>query len=119
MRQRRSTPRKPTGFSEDSAAFDSPPDRGSTLQIAELGAGGRLVIPAPMRAALGMKVGDRLTVQLEGNQVSISTYREGIRRAQELMRPYLPEKAVDDFLNWKRREAAKEEAELGDRLKDE
>jgi bifunctional DNA-binding transcriptional regulator/antitoxin component of YhaV-PrlF toxin-antitoxin module len=78
-----------------------------------------LVIPAPMRAALGMKVGDRLTVKLEGNQVSVYTYPEGIRRAQELMRPYLPENAVDEFLSWKRHEAAKEEAELGDRLKDE
>jgi AbrB family looped-hinge helix DNA binding protein len=119
MRQRRSKPRKPAGLSEDGAAFDGAPDRGSILQTAELGAGGRLVIPAPMRAALGMKVGDRLTVKLEGNQVSVYTYREGIRRAQQLMRPYLPENAVDDFLNWKRQQAANEETELGDRLKDE
>lgn len=119
MRQHRPKPRKPAGFSEESAAFEGAPDRGSTLQTAELGAGGRLVIPAPMRAALGMKIGDRLTVKLEGNQVSIYTYPEGIRRAQELMRPYLPKNAVDDFLNWKRQEAAREEAKLGDRSKDE
>ena len=111
--------KRPAGVSEDGVAFTGSPDRGSMLQTAELGAGGRLVIPAPMRAALGMKVGDRLTVKLEGNQVSVFTYQEGIRRAQELMRPYLPENAVDEFLGWKRQEAAKEQAGLGDRAEDE
>ena len=65
-----------------------------------------------MRAALGMKVGDRLTIRLDGNQVSVYTYDEGIRRMQERMRPYLPQNTVDEFLKWKRQEAAKEEAEL-------
>ena len=100
------------GFSEDGVAFGAAPDRVSTHQVVELGAGGRLVIPAPMRAGLGMKVGDRLTVRLEGNQVSVYTYEEGIRRAQEMISGYLPDNAVDEFLRWKRAEAAKEEAEL-------
>ena len=93
-------------------AFGAVADRASPHQVVELGAGGRLVIPAPMRSALGMKVGDRLTVRLEGNQVSVYTYEEGIRRAQEMIGGYLPGNAVDEFLRWKRAEAAKEEAEL-------
>ena len=81
-------------------------------QSVELGAGGRLVIPAPMRAALGMKIGDRLNVRLEGDELRIYTFDAGIRRIQKLVGPYLPKNAVDEFLRWKREDAAKEEAEM-------
>jgi hypothetical protein len=65
-----------------------------------------------MRAALGMKVGDRLTVRLEGDELRVHTYAVGIRRLQERIGRSLPENAVDEFLRWKRKEAAKEEAKL-------
>jgi AbrB family looped-hinge helix DNA binding protein len=78
----------------------------------ELGGGGRLVIPAKMRAALGIKVGDRLNVRLEGSELRIYTYQEGLRRVQEMVGKHLPENAVDDFLAWKREEAARERADL-------
>jgi AbrB family looped-hinge helix DNA binding protein len=116
MRQRKRIriPSKRAGFSEDAAAANEAAAKSPvpTQQTVELGAGGRLVIPAPMRAALGMKVGDRLTVRLEGDQLSLYTYQAGIRRAQERLRPYLPENAVDEFLRWKREEAAREEAKF-------
>jgi bifunctional DNA-binding transcriptional regulator/antitoxin component of YhaV-PrlF toxin-antitoxin module len=114
MRQRKPRAKKRSGFSEDAAApYDAaakPPV--SASQTVELGAGGRLVIPAPMRAALGMKVGDRLTVRLEGNQLKIHTFREGLRQAREIVGKYLPAgvDAVDDFLRWRREQAALEEA---------
>ena len=63
----------------------------------ELAAGGRLVIPAPMRAALGMKIGDRLTVRLEGNELRIHTYEEGLRQAHEAVGKYLPESQSMSF----------------------
>jgi bifunctional DNA-binding transcriptional regulator/antitoxin component of YhaV-PrlF toxin-antitoxin module len=102
------------GFSEDGAphvAGAAPP---LTHQAVELGAGGRLVIPAPMRAALGMKIGDRLTVQLDGNQLRIYTFQAGLRRAREIIGKYLPKGVdpVEDFLRWKREQAALEEAKL-------
>jgi AbrB family looped-hinge helix DNA binding protein len=77
----------------------------------DLGAGGRLVIPAPMRAALGMKVGDRLTVRLEGNELKIYTADEGLRRAKEIFRRSFPPgtDAVEEFLKWRREQAALEE----------
>jgi AbrB family looped-hinge helix DNA binding protein len=121
MRQRKRTSAKRAGFSKDAA----PPDEAaakSTLpmhQTVELGAGGRLVIPAPMRQALGIKVGDRLTVRVEGDELRIYTYEAGIRRMQERLRPYLPDKAVDEFLRWKHEEAAQEWADLERGLKDE
>lgn len=99
------------GFSDEGSAFaGAAPEPEALRQTVELGAGGRLVIPAPMRQALGMKVGDRLTVEVDGDELRIRSYQAGIRRMQERMRQYLPENAVDGFLKWKRAEAAREEA---------
>ena len=116
MRQRRPKPGTQPGFAEESAPFGAVPDRVSIHQTVELGAGGRLVIPARMRAALGMKVGDRLTVRLDGDELRIHTYLAGIRRIQERARKRDPEgkHGVDEFLAERRREAAKELKEFGD-----
>jgi AbrB family looped-hinge helix DNA binding protein len=111
MGKRRSKTRRAPGFSEEGKPLEGLPAVPSQ-QVVELGAGGRLVIPASMREALGMKIGDRLTVRLDGNQVSIYTYEEGIRRAREIIGKYLPENAVDEFLKWKREEAAREWAKM-------
>jgi len=113
-RKSHKSPSGPRGFAEDRQAPLS-----ADRQAVELGAGGRLVIPAPFRAALGMKPGDKLTVRLEGNELRIYTYEEGLRRARELFAKHLPDNAVDDFLAWKRGEAEREWAELEDRLSDE
>jgi AbrB family looped-hinge helix DNA binding protein len=110
MRKRRSKARKQSGLSEEGAPFEGASP--AVQQVVELGAGGRLVIPAPMRKALGMKIGDRLTVRLDGNQVSVYTYEEAIRQAREIVEKYLPENAVDEFLKWKRKEAARERAKM-------
>jgi bifunctional DNA-binding transcriptional regulator/antitoxin component of YhaV-PrlF toxin-antitoxin module len=91
-----------------------PPVAPTRYQTVELGEGGRLVIPAPMRAALEMKMGDKLTVALHGDQLSIYTYDVAIRRVQALMKRIDPENrlTVDNFLRWRREEAAKERAEM-------
>ena len=65
-----------------------------------------------MRTALGIKVGDRLTVRLEGHELRIHTYEEGLRQAHELVGKYLPENAVDEFLRWRREEGAREAKKL-------
>ena len=109
MRQRKPKQPKKAGFSEDSAPYTAgskPPE--PTHATVELAAGGRLVIPAPMRAKLGMKIGDRLTVRLEGNELRIHTYEEGLRQANELVGKYLPGSSVDEFLRWKSEEGARE-----------
>ena len=96
------------GFSEHGVPVSLP-----EAQKVELGAGGRLVIPAPMRAALGMKEGDKLLVRLEGNELRIYTYQEAMRRAQELVRSFVPADVslVDELIADRRAEAARE---LGD-----
>jgi hypothetical protein len=60
-----------------------------------------------MRAKLGMQVGDRLTVRVEGNELRIHTFAEGLRQANEMVSKYLPGD-LEDYLRWKREEAARE-----------
>jgi AbrB family looped-hinge helix DNA binding protein len=59
--------------------------------VTKIGEGGRLVIPAEYRRALGVEPGDELVLVLEENSVRVLTPREGIRRAQALVRSYIPE----------------------------
>lgn len=53
--------------------------------------GGRIVIPAEYRQALGLQVGDELIMRLEDGEVRIFTLRQAIKRAQELVSRYLPQ----------------------------
>lgn len=57
----------------------------------KLGAGGRIVIPAGYRKALGVKPGDEVLLLLEEDGIRIVTARQAIRRAQALVRRYIPE----------------------------
>ena len=72
--------------------------------------GGRIVIPAEFRAALGMNVGDRVTLCLEDGEVRIITVDQGIRRAQEMVRQWFPEgrSLADELIAERRAEAARE-----------
>jgi bifunctional DNA-binding transcriptional regulator/antitoxin component of YhaV-PrlF toxin-antitoxin module len=75
-----------------------------------LGEKGRFVIPAPMRAALGMDAGGVLSLRVVDGELRISTLRSRIRRAQERASRYVnPGTLVSDELSAERREAAKHE----------
>jgi AbrB family looped-hinge helix DNA binding protein len=104
MSQRR---KRSTGLAEQKRGYEPAP---GLRQKVELGPGGRVVIPAPMRAALGMKTGDKLVARLEGNEVRIYTMEEALRRAQAIVRSFVPEgvSLVDELIAERRREAAKE-----------
>jgi bifunctional DNA-binding transcriptional regulator/antitoxin component of YhaV-PrlF toxin-antitoxin module len=120
MRQKRTKRPKRSGFSEDAVPFQSGSEPAEpTHATVELAAGGRLVIPATMRTRLGMKVGDRLTVRIEGNELRIHTYEEGLRQANELVEKYLPGVGVEEFLRWKREEGTREVKKLERRSRDE
>jgi AbrB family looped-hinge helix DNA binding protein len=75
--------------------------------LTKMGEGGRLVIPAEYRKALGVKPGDELVLVLEENSLRVLTPREGIRRAQALVRAYVPEgvRLSDELIEERRREA--------------
>jgi AbrB family looped-hinge helix DNA binding protein len=47
--------------------------------------GGRIVIPASVRKALGVGPGDSLSLRVEDKELRILPQREAIRRAQEIV----------------------------------
>ena len=72
--------------------------------------GGRIVIPVEMRKHLGIEVGEKVNLSLEDNSIRILTQKESIRKAQELVRKFVPEgvSLVDELIADRRREAANE-----------
>ena len=77
------------------------------VKVAE---GGRVVIPAEYRKRLGLRVGDNVILQLDDGEIRLYTVREAIRRAQEMVRRYVPEgvSLVDELIAERRAEAARE-----------
>ncbi len=74
-----------------------------------VGAGGRIVIPAEYRKALGLKPGDEVVLVLEDGEVRLLTPKQTIQRAQALVRRYVPEgrALVEELLQERREEAAR------------
>ena len=54
--------------------------------------GGRIVIPADYRRALGLKVGDEVILRMADGEVHILTRRQAIKKAQALVRKHVPER---------------------------
>ena len=80
---------------------------------ARIGAGGRLVIPAEMRRALGLTEGEPVVLRVEDGELRIWSVEEGIRRAQAIARKYVQPgvSMVDDLIAERRAENARDEAE--------
>lgn len=72
--------------------------------------GGRIVIPAEMRRRLGIEVGEDVNIALDGESIRILTQKESIKRAQALVRKFVPKgvSLVDELIADRRREAANE-----------
>jgi AbrB family looped-hinge helix DNA binding protein len=76
----------------------------------QIGEKGRIVIPAEIREALGIDVGDKVVFRVEDDELRISTLRSRIRRAQRSVRHLAPPGTlVSEELSAERREAAKHE----------
>ncbi len=56
-----------------------------------IGEGGRIVIPAEYRRALGLKPGDEVILVLEDGDVRVMTPQRAVQRAQALVRRYVPD----------------------------
>ncbi len=66
--------------------------------------GGRIVIPAEYRQALGLQVGDEIIVRLEEDGIHIFTLDQAIKYVQDILRPYLPQgRSLSDELIAERR----------------
>ena len=75
-----------------------------------LASNGRVVIPAAMRAALGLKDGGRLVARLEDGAIILEPIETSVRRAQALVAAYARPgvSMVDDLIAERRAEAARE-----------
>ena len=76
---------------------------GGMTEVAEtiiLREGGRIVVPASIRAALGLKPGDPLIARVEDGELRLTTRTAQIARLQAMLRPDKREgiDEVDAFL---------------------
>jgi len=71
---------------------------------------GRVVIPASFRKRLGIRVGDEVVLQIQGDELRITTLKRNIERAQRLVRKHVKAgtSLVDELIE-ERREAARNE----------
>ena len=78
-------------------------------------AGGRIVIPAEVRQELGVKEGDELILSPSECGYRMSTVEQVVREAQAYFRQFKRPgvSVVDEFIEERRQEAAKEEGESG------
>lgn len=121
---------KNAGFEEGGQSADkTAPGSGKKpmLDRVKLGEGGRLVIPAAMREALGVKPGDEMALEFVDGELRVKSYMAVIRELQEEFRTLVPAgtDVVDDFLKERRNEQKRADERLdrlhaeGLRLKDE
>lgn len=76
----------------------------------KVAANGRMVIPAPVRSALGLSKGGDVILKVENGSVRIETLDEAIRRAQAMVARYVPnDVSLVDELIAERRAAAENE----------
>lgn len=77
-----------------------------------MGEGGRLVIPAEYRKALGLEPGDPVVLALEGNEVRLATPRQAVKHAQSLVGRYIAKnQALADKLIRDRRAEVRRETQ--------
>ena len=77
-----------------------------------VGPGGRVVIPSAFREALGLKVGDAVSMRIEGEELRLVNFDTETLRIRERLARYVPDgvSLVDELIRDRRREAAAEDA---------
>jgi bifunctional DNA-binding transcriptional regulator/antitoxin component of YhaV-PrlF toxin-antitoxin module len=72
--------------------------------------GGRVLIPQDLRERLGVKEGDILVGEFVDGQLTLMSRDTAVRKAQDLVRRYVPEgvSLVDELIAERRAEAARE-----------
>ncbi len=87
--------------------------RGAVLKTTvQIGAGGRVVIPADMRVAMGVTDGDTLIARVVDGEFRLLSKAAAVRKAQTLVRQFVPASvSLVDQLIEERRAEAKDEGE--------
>ena len=80
---------------------------GISTRIAQ---GGRLVIPAEYRRALGLKEGDEVILRLIDSELRITGRSAAVRKAQAAIRKHIPEgrSLVQELIEDRRREGVRD-----------
>lgn len=78
--------------------------------IGKIAQGGRLVIPAKHRRALGLKTGDEVLLRVVDGELRVLSQAEAVKRAQELVKRRVPRhrSLVQELLKERRAEALRE-----------
>jgi AbrB family looped-hinge helix DNA binding protein len=84
------------------------PTSSATVRV---GPQGRLVIPAELRAALGIEPGDTLVARAEDGQLVLERRAQVLGRLRAELRGRRAGSAVDELIAERREEARREEAE--------
>ena len=81
------------------------------LDRVKLGEGGRLVIPAAMREALGVKPGDDIALEIVDGELRVKSYISVIKDIQARVKALVPPGVdiVEDFLAERRKEQRRSE----------
>lgn len=79
-------------------------------QSANIGSGGRIVIPGAFRKALGLRPGDEVVLLLEDGELRILTKEQAIRRAQVIVRKHVQSgrRLAEELIEERRAEARRE-----------
>ena len=85
-----------------------------SVERAHISENGRIVIPAAYRKAMGLKGGEVVTIRLDEEGLHIQSRAQAIRRAQAMVKKYVPEgvSLVDELIAERRREAKREQGGL-------
>jgi len=75
----------------------------------KLGEGGRIVIPADYRKALGVETGDELMLHMEHGRMYLLTRKQAIAYVQEQMARYQVEGTLSEELIMERKQQARDE----------
>lgn len=78
-----------------------------------LGSGGQIAIPASILKSLGLSAGEVLIAVVEDGEIRLMTIPTAVRKAQEIVRKYVPADVslVDELLEDRRREVERESRE--------
>ena len=83
-------------------------------RVVRISPGGRVVIPAEFRKALGVGIGDDMVIELQGEELRLRSRQAAIKRVQAMVRKYLPDEGrslADELIAERREEAAREDRE--------
>jgi AbrB family looped-hinge helix DNA binding protein len=124
-------PKLPRGFAEDKTRYRAsdadvspeadtqnlpPPDvlpDGTVRYFLKLGAKGRVLLPAEIRAALDLQEGELVTVWLKNGELRLHSHLHGLRKIRDEARALAKSTgyASDELIAERRAEALKEEEE--------